>query len=903
MKKFYTILLIIGLFCSVWPFSITSAEVPGERKTCPIPFPKRKFNLGIQHRLSQSAHWQKLIASGNYTHVVWDENTQTPCVIRGPGAKLSATLENRNIETQTREFLRELSMVLQVDDSELLFQSAVQREGIWHVTYRQHKSGVPVYQGGVRLTINGDGKVPYIRPTIYPQIDVSTTPSLSLWEATKIAGEQVGFFDEIDSLLTNSLVILPLADENGVSYRLAWKLRFLIKNPREKWVYFIDAHSGEIIFWYEAIVHDEVYGTVRGYYYPNFPGDNRDDAPFELIRVDARVLGGICMPPDITFDETNFSGYYSITVPGPESCEYEVTASLAGLKHLEVLNHNGDDASYSGIATPIEPHNWTWDDDTPALDSEMNVYYHATDMYSLMLENPFNFDLESYTGQLGLRIFVNSASKGCQSSYDPDDDDVYIGIGDPPCCLDFGLNRETVFHEMGHCVTHNIYTDDGGFTPLGLPPYGECGAMDEGFADYWACTITDNSERNEGILVCEPYLDKIRNLDNTLIWPDDATGEEHHDGQIIGGALWDLRQNPNVGSYVTNDLFFEALWWFPFSFSEYMDAVLMAADEFYGNGDGVVDYNTPYVIEIFNSFSTNHHIYSSFFQKADVNADGEVDVLDAVRAANISQNIPPPPNDIEFWAADMDDDGDVDAIDVQKIVNVILGLPPDPPPPTTAAVLYLTKVPGQTGDYEVMLTNQMEVGIIQLWVSYDPRTMIPETPQKTSRSGEFDLVYNIKSDEITALLYNVDFRVVDPGSGSILYLPFQSSGGGNIRLARALLGTVYGQEIPIIIRRGGPPKLVSTEGQTVPTVYYLSQNYPNPFNPETSIEFGLPEDSEVSVMVYNMLGQVVEVLIDSDLEAGYYSISWYAKGLPTGVYFYRIVATHFTETKRMLLMK
>jgi hypothetical protein len=89
----------------------------------------------------------------------------------------------------------------------------------------------------------------------------------------------------------------------------------------------------------------------------------------------------------------------------------------------------------------------------------------------------------------------------------------------------------------------------------------------------------------------------------------------------------------------------------------------------------------------------------------------------------------------------------------------------------------------------------------------------------------------------------------------------------------------------------------------VPMEFALEQNHPNPFNPETRIEFGLPDASDVRVTVYNSLGQVVEVLVDAQLEAGYYSVSWAASGVPTGVYFYRIEAAHFTATRRMVYMK
>jgi hypothetical protein len=85
--------------------------------------------------------------------------------------------------------------------------------------------------------------------------------------------------------------------------------------------------------------------------------------------------------------------------------------------------------------------------------------------------------------------------------------------------------------------------------------------------------------------------------------------------------------------------------------------------------------------------------------------------------------------------------------------------------------------------------------------------------------------------------------------------------------------------------------------------YFLFQNHPNPFNPETEIAFQLPEASKVTLIVYNILGQVVEVLLDSNLEAGYHIVTWGEQNFANGVYFYTLKAGEFTDTKRMLLLK
>ncbi len=88
-----------------------------------------------------------------------------------------------------------------------------------------------------------------------------------------------------------------------------------------------------------------------------------------------------------------------------------------------------------------------------------------------------------------------------------------------------------------------------------------------------------------------------------------------------------------------------------------------------------------------------------------------------------------------------------------------------------------------------------------------------------------------------------------------------------------------------------------------PHRFYLSQNYPNPFNPETVIRFSLPEKGFANIKIYNSLGKEVSVLVNQSLNAGSYEVEWNASALPSGIYFYRLSAGEFSETKKMNLIK
>lgn len=155
---------------------------------------------------------------------------------------------------------------------------------------------------------------------------------------------------------------------------------------------------------------------------------------------------------------------------------------------------------------------------------------------------------------------------------------------------------------------------------------------------------------------------------------------------------------------------------------------------------------------------------------------------------------------------------------------------------------------------------------------------------------------------------------VDGGSGfaSQNSLPVEF-GLGNNSLVDSLYIFWLSGNVDILTNIQADQFIQVTEGETVgiysgddfslPENIRLFQNYPNPFNANTTIGYNLPKTSIVSIGIYDLLGRKVEALVDEKQPAGYHQVTWNAKDVSSGTYFYRIQAEDFDETKRMLLLK
>ena len=181
---------------------------------------------------------------------------------------------------------------------------------------------------------------------------------------------------------------------------------------------------------------------------------------------------------------------------------------------------------------------------------------------------------------------------------------------------------------------------------------------------------------------------------------------------------------------------------------------------------------------------------------------------------------------------------------------------------------------------------------------------------------------------VESYLYTLTITIEPPNSGSVNKTPPKAEYENNETVILSPLpatnyifdrwgGDLSGTNYPAMITMDGNkiitayfkfPSTVEGERDIKPDEFALLQNYPNPFNPETTIEYQLPEDCQVSLIIYNMKGQTIKKLVDEYKQAGFYSLTWNAMDqfnnfVPSGIYLYRISTNKFNQQNKMILLK
>jgi hypothetical protein len=216
---------------------------------------------------------------------------------------------------------------------------------------------------------------------------------------------------------------------------------------------------------------------------------------------------------------------------------------------------------------------------------------------------------------------------------------------------------------------------------------------------------------------------------------------------------------------------------------------------------------------------------------------------------------------------------------------------------------------------------------INRWLPYNPYSYI------NPRTGEFEYVLNVPPtlalqniNETSSIVRLASNSITTAGDGSFYTVSNGASAtlraGNEVRLLPGTSlsssgGTFRAYIDPSLTTQAAPDNLLAsvapeptvaaiaseTRKENLPTAFALEQNYPNPFNPSTVIRYSLKDPAKATLKIYDMLGRTVATLVDEPKSAGSYEARFNAASLSSGVYFYRLQAGSFVETKKMFLVK
>ncbi len=227
----------------------------------------------------------------------------------------------------------------------------------------------------------------------------------------------------------------------------------------------------------------------------------------------------------------------------------------------------------------------------------------------------------------------------------------------------------------------------------------------------------------------------------------------------------------------------------------------------------------------------------------------------------------------------------------------------------------------------LQITNQESLVAADIPLKFSEGVTLKEVNFENTRVSYFDMkaavIDNDKNTVVIGLLPQIS-SVQKPdlkaGTGTIANLVFEITDPTIAEISLEAIETrdpdhelmfVYHEfdenGVPSIVEVSpefeGTVVSLAGHGADLPRAYSLSQNYPNPFNPTTNLSFDLPVASKVNLTIFNVLGQEVTTLVDKKMEAGSHTVEWNAARFSSGVYFYRISADNFTETKKMMILK
>jgi Zn-dependent metalloprotease len=563
------------------------SPLPEERSKPALTGLVRSPDAAGQARLEQQPAWRAFIARHGSWQAHWNERSATPHRAYGRAIPLAGYRDDAGVVDQTvRGFITANQEIL--GGSRTLETVNVRRVGrVWYVRYRETVRGIPVLFQDWEFRVDRSGRLMAFGVDAYPVAEnVATdrllTPALARSAAT--SGMRLDPRHRIEG--GERLWLVPVPDENGVQHRLAAEVQIATEDPSGRWIVLVDARNGEVLWRHDRVRH-AVGGTVTGNVHLLLPTETPTSRPFAHQRV--TVGGGA--------DTTDPAGMYSVPAAGTVIVNTQLRGPFCAVTRQDGFPN----AAFADTVDDPATVDVSW---AAADQAERDAFYHVNLVHDWVKAIDPDFTGNDYprpwvAGDFTAMPCAVNVGGSCNAFWDGDGVNFFRAGGG---CPNMATLPDVVYHEYGHGVNDNQYSMEG--APFGMTN----GALHEGMADVLAALVQDNPDGGKGFFGPGTIL---RTLDNTRRWPQDASGDGHITGLIIGGAFWDLRQA--IGLAQTSQLAHFARYGTPddsddgVAMNEYFVETLVADDN-----DGNLGNGTPNDDAIATAFNA-HGIGTGFW--------------------------------------------------------------------------------------------------------------------------------------------------------------------------------------------------------------------------------------------------------------------------------------------------
>ncbi len=521
--------------------------------------------------------------TGKYSEAItaWDDELGTVKRIAGKNIKL---FEPPFVEEKTVDlvlsFLDNNSDVFHTDTTNYKVSSCCKYECFYEVILCQYVHDCPIYGSCLHFRISYNGEMLYLKSKIYKNINVDTEPVVTIEQAREFVSQK---YQVSNSNIKNENLVV-VYNEDMKEYQLSWILKVNNSYKNFSKDIFINALNGSVIRENDNGHYSTINGTVTIPTWNGIPSSAPDDTTkcCKYSRIYAYDIYNIN-----NVATTDASGSYIVTIDDYDHAEFLLTGP-----HADVLIFSEPDTTRAKYITsnsgninymwPVsDAHNYEY-----ALFYRMNQAWEEYDAVPGFSTNRFHDN-----PMIGYAYYTGG------DSFADDDRRIYIA--------NYQAVPQGVYHEYSHNVFGGRKTSDlqpSAYVPLD-ESNAEATAMNEGFADYFACSFTNNPEYFSGRDLSNPYEDYYED------YLPATSAKRYIGGELIGSACWGMRNT--YGSDVMEDLVYNAIKALNTdeSFCDFVDELILYDDiRDTGNDEPDPSDGTPHLSSIIVNFNENHHL-------------------------------------------------------------------------------------------------------------------------------------------------------------------------------------------------------------------------------------------------------------------------------------------------------